>query len=101
MGTVKHVHVGMWYVANIYPNVKILIIFRFLGNHSTYNSSQSTTYIANGQPLNITYGDGSGAYGFLSIDTVTVSYKKTIQIKFKHFQLYVAYKKSISPVAKE
>jgi len=85
MGTVKQVHVRMWYVANIYPNVKIMIIFRFLGNFSTYKSSQSTTYIANGQPFNITYGDNSGAYGFFSIDTVTVSYNTTIQIELKHF----------------
>jgi hypothetical protein len=73
MGTVKQVLVRMWYVVNIYPNVKILIIFQFLGNFSTYKSSQSTTYIANGQPFDITYGDGSGASGFFSIDTVTVS----------------------------
>jgi hypothetical protein len=82
MGTIEHVHVGMWYVVNIYPNMKILIIFRILGNHSRYNSSQSTTYIANGQPFNITYGDASGVYGFFSIDTVTVSYKTSIQIGF-------------------
>jgi hypothetical protein len=85
MGTVKQMHVRMWYVVNIYTNVKILIIFRFLGTLNRYNSSQSTTYIANGQPFNITYGDASGAYGFLSIDTVTVSYQTTIQIELKHF----------------
>jgi hypothetical protein len=85
MGTVKQVLVRMWYVVNIYTNVNILIIFQFLGNHSRYNSSQSMTYIADGQNFTLSYGDGSGATGFLSIDTVTVSYQTTIQIEFKHF----------------
>jgi hypothetical protein len=93
MGTVEQVHVRMWYVVTIYPNVKILMIFRFLGTFSRYNSAQSTTYIANGKPFSITYGDGSGASGFFSIDTVTVSYKTTIPIKLKHFSLYVEYTK--------
>jgi hypothetical protein len=85
MGTVEQVQVRMWYVFNIYSNAKILMIFRFIGNFSRYNSAQSMTYIANGKPFSITYGDGSGASGLFSIDNVTVSYKKTIQIEFKHF----------------
>ncbi|CAF3695347.1 unnamed protein product [Rotaria sp. Silwood1] len=37
-----------------------------------YTSTQSTTYVANGKRFLITYGDGSSAPGFFSIDTVTV-----------------------------
>ncbi len=63
------------YVINIYMKRKSLITFQFLGNFNQYQSSQSTTYVADGEPFSITYGDGSGAQGFFSIDTVTVSYK--------------------------
>jgi cathepsin D len=39
-------------------------------NHTKYNSGASSTYVANGAPFSIGYGDGSGASGFLSQDTV-------------------------------
>ncbi|CAF1436734.1 unnamed protein product [Rotaria sordida] len=38
-----------------------------------YSSAKSTTYIFNGKPFSITYGDDSSVQGFLSIDTVTIS----------------------------
>ncbi|CAF1410249.1 unnamed protein product [Adineta steineri] len=38
-----------------------------------YTSSASTTYIANGNAFSISYGDGSGASGIFSIDTVTIN----------------------------
>ncbi|CAF3810707.1 unnamed protein product, partial [Rotaria sp. Silwood1] len=38
-----------------------------------YTSTQSTTYVANGKRFLITYGDGSSASGFFSIDTVTIN----------------------------
>jgi cathepsin D len=37
--------------------------------HHRYNSAKSSTYVANGKPLNITYGSGSMT-GFLSQDTL-------------------------------
>ena len=40
----------------------------------TYSHSASSTYIANGKTFSITYGDGSYAKGYFSIDTVTVSF---------------------------
>lgn len=51
------------------------MILQFLDGFHEYNSSKSTTYVANGSPFSISYGDGSGVEGFFSIDTVTVSYK--------------------------
>ncbi len=51
------------------------MIFQFLDNFDQYTSSQSTTYIADGAAFSISYGDGSGAQGFFSTDTVTVSFK--------------------------
>ncbi|CAF2130644.1 unnamed protein product [Rotaria magnacalcarata] len=38
-----------------------------------YNSAQSTTYVANGETFSISYGDGSSASGFLSVDVVTIN----------------------------
>jgi hypothetical protein len=73
MGTIKRMFVGLWYAISIHSNTKILIIFGFLASFHKYNSSESTTYVANGEPFLITYGDGSSAAGFFSIDTATVS----------------------------
>jgi hypothetical protein len=73
MGTVKSMLVEVWYVVNIYSNTMILIIFQFLARFNMYTSAESTTYMANGNIFSITYGDGSSASGFFSIDTVTVS----------------------------
>jgi hypothetical protein len=53
----------------------MMIIFRFVGNFHRYFSSESTTYEPNNKTFKISYGDGSGAQGFYSIDTVTVSLK--------------------------
>jgi hypothetical protein len=75
MGTIKQLFLWLWYVSNIHSDVKILIIFWFLAKFNEYTSSESTTYVPNGKPFSITYGDGSSASGFFSIDTVTVSYK--------------------------
>ncbi|CAF3742592.1 unnamed protein product [Rotaria socialis] len=41
------------------------------GSFNKYNSSMSSTYVANGANFSVVYGDGTGAAGFLSIDTVT------------------------------
>ncbi|XP_075152703.1 lysosomal aspartic protease-like [Haematobia irritans] len=41
-------------------------------NHNQYNSSASSTYVANGESFSIEYGSGS-LTGFLSTDTVTVN----------------------------
>ena len=40
--------------------------------HSTYNSGLSSTYVANGESIDIEYGSGS-ASGYLSTDTVSVA----------------------------
>jgi cathepsin D len=40
--------------------------------HNKYTSSKSSTYVANGTVLNITYGSG-GIYGFLSKDNLQVA----------------------------
>lgn len=45
----------------------------YLANFNKYTSSKSSTYKANGKRFSISYGDGSSASGFFSIDTVTVS----------------------------
>ncbi len=89
MGTIKQVYVRLWYVISKDSNMKIPIIVQFLAGFNEYNSAASTTYVANGESFSITYGDGSSATGFLSIDTVTVSYSaeplmnynKTIYLK--------------------
>jgi cathepsin D len=41
-------------------------------NHNTYDSSASSTYVANGEAFSIEYGDGSSVSGILSEDTVTL-----------------------------
>jgi hypothetical protein len=74
MGTVKPMYVELWYVINMDSNMKISTIFWFLAGFNKYSSSASSTYVANGKTFSITYGDGSSAKGFFSIDTVTVSY---------------------------
>ncbi len=51
------------------------MIFRFLGNFNQYNFSELTSYVPDRSPFSILYADNSSAVGFLSIDTVTVSYK--------------------------
>jgi hypothetical protein len=53
---------------------KISTIFRFLEYHTEYVSSQSTTYVPNGNNFTAIYGDNSEVDGFYSIDTVTVSF---------------------------
>jgi hypothetical protein len=40
--------------------------------------------VSNGNLFSITYGDGSSASGFLSVDTVTVSYETIVQIEFQY-----------------
>jgi hypothetical protein len=82
MGTIKPVYVGLWYVISMHLNMKISIIFRFLANFNKYSSSASTTYVANGKTFSITYGDGSSAKGFFSIDTVTVSYSLNSSVNY-------------------
>jgi len=41
------------------------------GRHAEYNSADSSTYVANGQPFNITYGSGPVG-GYESVDTLTL-----------------------------
>jgi len=41
-------------------------------NHNTYDSSSSSTYVANGKKFSIEYGDGSSVTGILSEDTVNL-----------------------------
>ena len=38
-----------------------------------YNSSQSSTYIKNGNPFSISYVDTSSTSGFLSMDTLRIN----------------------------
>lgn len=40
--------------------------------HTRYNSTKSSTYVSDGRPWSITYGDGSTANGILGTDTVNV-----------------------------
>jgi cathepsin D len=40
-------------------------------SHNQYDSSASSTYVANGESFEIEYGDGSSVVGILSEDTVT------------------------------
>jgi len=41
-------------------------------SHNQYDSSASSTYVANGESFEIEYGDGSSVTGILSQDTVTL-----------------------------
>ena len=43
----------------------------FKASHNRYDSNRSSTYVENGTPFTVTYGDGSNFNGFLSQDTVT------------------------------
>jgi len=66
----------------------ILIIFRFLARGNKYTSAKSKTYVPNGNKFSISYGDGSSASGFFSIDTVTVSYKTTVYIDNRNDSIF-------------
>jgi hypothetical protein len=44
-----------------------------------YYSSRSSTYRQNGSDFEIFYSDGSGVFGFFSLDTVTI-----VSVKMKH-----------------
>jgi hypothetical protein len=46
--------------------------------------------VSNGNLFSITYGDGSSASGFLSVDTVTVSYETIVQIEFKYVLNFIS-----------
>jgi cathepsin D len=52
------------------PSIKC--VQKVCKQHDQYNSTRSTTYVKNGQPLSIQYGSGS-MNGFLSQDTVIVA----------------------------
>ncbi|KAH8419312.1 hypothetical protein KR222_004528 [Zaprionus bogoriensis] len=54
------------------PSVQCLASDVACQNHNQYNSSASSTYVANGQNFSIQYGTGS-LTGFLSTDTVTIN----------------------------
>jgi len=82
MGTVKPVYVELWYVINMDSNMKISTTFWFLAGFNKYSSSASSTYVADGKTFSITYGDGSSAKGFFSIDTVTVSYNLNSSVNY-------------------
>lgn len=43
------------------------------GPHRRYNSARSRTYHANGRSFSISYGDGSGARGFIDLDVVNIN----------------------------
>lgn len=59
--------------ANLWvPSVMCLASDVACQNHNQYNSSASSTYVANGQSFSIQYGTGS-LTGFLSTDTVSIS----------------------------
>jgi len=52
------------------------------GHHHKYNSSQSSTYHANGANFSITYGDGDNVKGILSQETVGLGTQKVANYTF-------------------
>jgi hypothetical protein len=90
MGAIKSVFVKLWYVIRIDLNIMIRIIYQYLARFNKYTSTESTTYVPNGNIFSITYGDGSSASGFFSIDTVMVSYGMTVQIEVKYPLNYIS-----------
>ena len=47
--------------------------FHFPAPNNAYDSSQSSTYVKNGNDFTVTYGDGAKEIAFLSVDTLTVA----------------------------